>query len=384
MSLIGSLEDLNLGDILQIIYLSQKSGALVIRSEAGEGRISFREGLVCGGVVKGGPTDLRGLLVDGGLIGETEFDSVADACEQAAALGPGLVERELISAERLESLLSESIEAAVAAMFQWSTGEFSFDLMRDSEGEEYELLLARGINPQFLAMERVRLEDESDRGAGDEPEIDPDEMSAEEMFGVGSAEPEAEDSDAVNTLAMASAERVEGQLDEDAPQPVEPKATVSLAAMIVIEPDLVALEWVKDALKSVVDPIHIFQRSDLGLNRIRQYLARAQTPFVLVSPAIVADRSAGIRDASDFVRRLKSQSPSMKLMWLCEEGGEPAPSAADGCVTRPAARAFRNPGAVRQLADMAGELRDALAGGAAQTPVAADEAAASPGECGSA
>ena len=37
MSLIGSLEDLGLGDILQIIHLSQKSGVLSIRAEAGEG-----------------------------------------------------------------------------------------------------------------------------------------------------------------------------------------------------------------------------------------------------------------------------------------------------------------------------------------------------------
>ena len=33
MSLIGSLEDLSLGDILQIISLSQKSGVLMIQSD---------------------------------------------------------------------------------------------------------------------------------------------------------------------------------------------------------------------------------------------------------------------------------------------------------------------------------------------------------------
>ena len=48
MSLIGSLKELCLGDILQILRLSQKSGMLVLRTDDGEGRIVFRAGLVSG------------------------------------------------------------------------------------------------------------------------------------------------------------------------------------------------------------------------------------------------------------------------------------------------------------------------------------------------
>ncbi len=39
MSLVGSLEDLGLGDILQIVSLSRKSGVLRLRCDGGEGRI---------------------------------------------------------------------------------------------------------------------------------------------------------------------------------------------------------------------------------------------------------------------------------------------------------------------------------------------------------
>ena len=48
MSLVGSLEDLGLGDILQVISLSRKSGVLLLRSDRGEGRIIFRDGLIRG------------------------------------------------------------------------------------------------------------------------------------------------------------------------------------------------------------------------------------------------------------------------------------------------------------------------------------------------
>ena len=68
MSLVGSLEDLGLGDILQIVSLSRKSGLLLLRSDAGEGRIVLRDGQVRAAFVKGEPEDLRSLLVDGGFV----------------------------------------------------------------------------------------------------------------------------------------------------------------------------------------------------------------------------------------------------------------------------------------------------------------------------
>ena len=66
MSLVGSLEDLGLADILQIVSLSRKSGMLVLRSESGDGRIVLRDGLVQGASIKGEPDDLRSLLVSRG------------------------------------------------------------------------------------------------------------------------------------------------------------------------------------------------------------------------------------------------------------------------------------------------------------------------------
>ena len=67
MSLVGSLEDLGLGDIFQIVSLSRKSGLLLLRSDQGDSRIVFRDGLVRAAYVKGEPEDLRGLLVPGGF-----------------------------------------------------------------------------------------------------------------------------------------------------------------------------------------------------------------------------------------------------------------------------------------------------------------------------
>ena len=53
MSLVGNLEDLSLGDLLQIVSLSQKSGVLALESAAGKGLIVFRAGLVYAAGIKG-------------------------------------------------------------------------------------------------------------------------------------------------------------------------------------------------------------------------------------------------------------------------------------------------------------------------------------------
>ena len=46
MSLVGSLEDLGLGEILQIVSLSHKSGVLSLTSRDREGRVVFHNGQV--------------------------------------------------------------------------------------------------------------------------------------------------------------------------------------------------------------------------------------------------------------------------------------------------------------------------------------------------
>ena len=78
MSLVGSLEDLGLGDILQIVSLSRKSGRLVLRSDAGEGRIVLQDGQVRAAFVKGEPEDLQALLVGGGFVAAEAFEAARE------------------------------------------------------------------------------------------------------------------------------------------------------------------------------------------------------------------------------------------------------------------------------------------------------------------
>jgi hypothetical protein len=494
MSLVGSLEDLNLGDILQIISLSQKSGVLALETTGGGGRIVFLQGLVRGAVVKGGPRDLRGVLVDGGFVSADEFEAAQQFAEsEGSDVAAAVAANSSLSSERIDSLCREAVESAVCEMFSWRQGDFSFDVHNQPEPDDPDMLLPTGINAQFLAMEATRMRDEGARSGDDADAASPqpadteaafDRMPAEEMFGVvdsSVAEPASEivgqagglldwgaDSsapvpDAVDTLAEATLHHVDAVAEDapeampldaapllaevdavfdaatpvleagsDMPELIEPLDEGALGAdalgapdepivapadfieepieeastplvelsdldvaeplnavlepmesgfaplhegtelleadaelepaaearapalattatdlgdepsnvpLVIVDPDLVALEWIKYSLKESYEQVHIFQGSEQGLARIRQYLVRGNPPLILIAPTVTVDPLSGIRNTADFIARLKSQSSKLSVLWLHEQGTSAVRGApADGAVTRPAHR----------------------------------------------
>ena len=68
MSLVGNLEDLGLGEILQIVSLSRKSGVLTLCSRGREGNIVFRQGQVIRATSPAYREGLGEVLVRKGLI----------------------------------------------------------------------------------------------------------------------------------------------------------------------------------------------------------------------------------------------------------------------------------------------------------------------------
>src|SRR3954447_44665 len=68
MSLVGNLEDLALGEILQIVSLSRKSGILSLQSRERQGRIVFRSGQVIQATSTSLQQNLGELLIQKGVI----------------------------------------------------------------------------------------------------------------------------------------------------------------------------------------------------------------------------------------------------------------------------------------------------------------------------
>jgi len=137
VSLSGSVEDLPLLEILQVVSFCQKTGFLTVRAPAGEAAVLFESGRVVSGYV----WDVPGLPRD------------------QPPQGPA---RELVLRQRLASVLERLVRLR--------EGEFAFHLTdgvpptlggRDLAGET----LPYGINPEELMLDLARKLDEDHRDA---------------------------------------------------------------------------------------------------------------------------------------------------------------------------------------------------------------------------
>lgn len=127
MSLLGRLEDLSLTDIVQIVYLSRRTGVLEIIDPAGRHTVLFRHGLVVNASAPDHP-DLAAFLEVTGRITGASAKVLRQMEESGIALGMAALEMNLISMEDLTNAIRERILTVVAPLLQSKEGEFNFIL----------------------------------------------------------------------------------------------------------------------------------------------------------------------------------------------------------------------------------------------------------------
>ncbi len=470
MSLVGSLEDLGLGEIMQIVSLSGKSGVLWIRSNHGEGHVLFRRGLIRGAFVKDGPRDLRDLVASAGVLPADQVAALdAAARAESVPLEALLCARTSLDAGCIDELRGRYVEETVLRMFGWPSGEFSFEIRDEPGGGEIaeDLLLRTGLNAQFLALEGTRMRDEGgveapeiggasaaaaeddetsfadfddDEEASDDPfrsrarvdvatagvleaELEPatdDDTdapllatTAEDDTAVGfeaipAVEPEPHDVEEPPALQISVLDLVDDEVDgEELPallpaaddegeagaESADEETTLSAAtpgdlarpaellvpaaptagttrpgagplAVVVVDPELAVLEWVKRALAPLPVRAHIFQRSEQAIARIRQYLVRGDVPLVLLSTATPPDPVSGAKDWAEIAARLRAQVPNVPLVLLAAPGVTVSPvnerAIPDALSARPDLTMLSDERARDRRETLAVELRGAL------------------------
>jgi len=224
MSLVGSLEDLGLGDILQIVSLSRKSGVLNLSWGEVKGKIIFKDGQVVAATSTDREKSLPGLLADKGALSGDKVQQASDAINAASDSNQAarvLVEDMGITSDTVESTIHEKIESTVFHFFSWPEGSFSFELQEidDEIGglkpPEHAFVLEIGLSPQFLAMEGTRLQDEMKRDSAEAP-VGPPRKKQEEA---GEMSPEDID---IGVAPSGSTEKPPPSLEETvAPPPPE-------------------------------------------------------------------------------------------------------------------------------------------------------------------
>jgi CheY-like chemotaxis protein len=127
MSLLGRLEDLSLTDIIQIVYLSRRTGVLEIINDSGRHTVLFRGGLVVN-ASSPGQHDLLSFLTAEGLLPPASAPMILRMEEQGIPPGTAVVEMNLLSKDDLANAIRRRVLTVVTPLLQSKEGEFNFIL----------------------------------------------------------------------------------------------------------------------------------------------------------------------------------------------------------------------------------------------------------------
>jgi CheY-like chemotaxis protein len=154
VSLLGRLEDLSLTDIIQIVFLSRRTGVLEIIDDGGRHTVLFRHGLVVNASSPGHP-DLLAWLEKNGQVPAARVKVLRQMEENGIPCGTAAVEMNLISNADLAEAVRARVQSVVVPLSESREGEFNFILSEqvsalDIEYEPAQVFKEGGLPPQRI------------------------------------------------------------------------------------------------------------------------------------------------------------------------------------------------------------------------------------------
>jgi len=302
MSLVGNLEDLGLGDILQIVSLSRKSGVLALHSRNREGTIIFLHGQVTHATSSVFRENLGDILLRKGLVDMGTLRAALTLQKETTPplrLGAILAERFGVSKEAIETLVKEQIERIVYSYFGWKEGTFAFELGEPAElgatsFSPLQFMLEQGLNPQWLAMEGSRLLDEkTHRGESFEEDAPPSVVDLDSLLGGLQGIP----SGGVSTTVKPSAEN-----------PV----------IFFIDDDEPTREGLADALGRLGFVVKVFAGGKEFLEAVKQECREGGDPLLLVDLIMPRMDGSGILGGVELLENIKRIAPAAHTVMVSD------------------------------------------------------------------
>ena len=159
MLLQGNLKEFSLPNVLQLVKMSAKSGALSITREAESGKIFFRNGQIHFATAHPGTMPLGERLVKSGHITSKQLRAALSEQKKKSAkgrIGSILLEHGYIDRVTLEQSVRDQIEDVTFNFFSWADGDFTFEA--DETVTDEDILVE--MNVESVIMEGCRRIDE--------------------------------------------------------------------------------------------------------------------------------------------------------------------------------------------------------------------------------
>ncbi|HVT43714.1 MAG TPA: response regulator [Thermoanaerobaculia bacterium] len=154
MSLLGRLEDLSLTDIIQIVFLSRRTGVLEIIDPKGRYTVLFKHGLLANASSPDSP-DLGSWLLASGVLSDKALTLLRTTEEAGVPTGSAAIEMNFMTREALAESVQRRISEIIIPLLSSREGEFNFILSDaigpiDAEYDTDAVLGAPGIPPHRI------------------------------------------------------------------------------------------------------------------------------------------------------------------------------------------------------------------------------------------
>ena len=172
MPVAGSLRDLGIPDLLQLVDMSRKTGRLDVVTEASAHRalVWFDAGFVAHAAIDDKPSSAEELLVAAGRVSAMDLEHARRFTQRPQETGSPLLvlmEAFAITSREVERHCREHLENVLFELLAWRDGQFVFE---DRLPQEVPVGPAR-LSAQSLLMENARRTDEWSRIADRIPHL---------------------------------------------------------------------------------------------------------------------------------------------------------------------------------------------------------------------
>lgn len=167
----GRLEDVPLADIIQVLQVGAKSGALLLSRDDGQSAIlAFRNGAIIQAICTQSYQSLGDRLIGSGAITRIDLQKALDYMAQFPGMrvGDALVELGNVTRGRIEDEVKAQMTETVEQLTSWKDAEFEFRvgfvaLPRGMPEIAIDLVHAKGVEPRHLLLEASLLQDKRNR-----------------------------------------------------------------------------------------------------------------------------------------------------------------------------------------------------------------------------
>lgn len=302
MSLVGNLEDLGLGEILQIVSLSRKSGILRIRSRGREGTLFFRQGQVIQAASSSRRESIGEFLIRRGAIDPAKLRGALDLQAREGGrerLGAILVRYFDVLPSVIEEAVREQIEDVVYALFGWIEGTFDFELQEMGEASDAALMdpmqfmLDQGLSPQYLLTEQARPGGEGRGGAHSAAADEPVAAGTQQQRAVRPVVPP----DEPDSFCAPSVERPH---------------------LVVVDDDESTRDFLAEILERDGYRVHLLAGSDEALARIEALRQRGEDPLLLVDLIMPRMDGSGILGGLELLEQAQCRFPHLRTLVMTD------------------------------------------------------------------